>query len=428
MQEAPGGPRRRVLAYCLYDFGNSAFTTIIVTGVYSVYFRAHVAGGGRSADLLWGLSISAAMILAAILTPVLGARADRMGTRHRYLIGFTLLSIGATAALARVGPGEVAAGVLLFILADVGYAGGESFYNAFLPDVADPARLGFISGLAWGVGYFGGLLSLGLAGWILVGGSAPGGPPPAAYAALFAVVAAQYLLFTSPALFLLRDRRGPAPSGETALRRLRRTASEVRRFRQVVRFLAAYFLYDNGISVVIAFTSIYLVTTLGFSMRDNLLLLAVLQISSAAGAFVSGLWADRHGARRTVLASLLLWVGVLTAMAAVRSRASFVALALVGGLGIGSTQACSRTLLAHIVPESKRAEFFGFFAFCTKASGILGPPLFGALSRWSGNQRLALLSVLFFFAAGLILLALVDEAEGRRVAGEYIESALPGRP
>lgn len=420
--------RARLAAYCLYDFGNSAFTTIIVTVVYSVYFRAHVAGGGPAADLWWGLAVSSAMALVALGAPVLGARADRFGTRHRYLVGATLVSVAATAGLGCVGGGAVVAGVALFVLAQAGYAVGEAFYNAFLPDVARPERIGTVSGLAWGIGYLGGLLSLAVAARVLPATAGPGPGTEPAYQRLFLLVAAQYLIFTAPALALLRDRRGASPAGEGTLRRLGRTAREVGRFRHVALFLAAYFIYDNGLSVVIAFTSIYMVTTLGFSMADNLRLFVLLQITAALGAWAAGWWADRRGARNAVLASLVLWVGVLGAMAAATSREAFTVLALAGGLGIGSTQACSRALLAHIVPPAKRAEFFGFFAFCTKASGSVGPALFGALSAWTGNQRLALVCVLSFFIAGLILLALVDERAARRAAAEYVEPALPSEP
>ncbi len=420
-----GGRRGLLLSYCLYDMGSSAFTTIIVTVVYSVYFRTHVAGGHAWADLYWGLAASSAMLIVALAAPVLGARADRYGSRHRYLIGFTLLSVAATAALASVGQGDVLMGLVLFVAGHVGFAASEAFYNAFLPDVAEPHRLGFVSGLSWGVGYLGGLLSLGLAFVFVGGSSAAHSPARTGHALLFLAVAAQYLLFAVPALLLLRDRRGPATSTDTPLQRLARTARELKRFRQVLRFLIAYFLYDNGLSVVIFFTAIYMNTTIGFSMTEILALFVFLQITAAAGALVSGQAADRFSPRVVVLITLVLWIGVLVAMANVTSRAAFGALALVGGLGIGSTQACSRTLLAQLVPQTKRAEFFGFFAFCTKASGIVGPALFGILSGWMQSQRLALLSTLFFFVSGLILLALVDEREGRRTAAEYSETYHP---
>ncbi len=414
-------PRSRLLAYCLYDVGNSAFTTIIVTVVYSVYFRTRVAASHPAPDLLWGLSVALAMGLVAIVAPVLGARADQYGSRHTYLIGFTLLSVAATAALAWVGPGNLFLGILLFVIGHVGYAGGEAFYNTFLPDVAEPHRIGFVSGLAWGVGYFGGLLSLLVAVSLLGGGPTADGSV-LAYRLVFVAVAVQYLLFTSPALLLLRDRRGRALSRAGTLERLLRTLREARQFRQVFRFLVAYFVYDNGLSVVIAFTSIYMSTTLGFSMREIITVFIFSQFTAAVGALASGAWADRVGTRTAILVTLILWIGILVGMAVTESRSIFVVIALLGGLGLGSTQACSRALLAHLVPETKRAEFFGLFAFCTKASGILGPPLFGFVSDWTGSSRLALLSVLFFFITGLILLLFVNEDEGRRIASQYHEA------
>ena len=157
-------------------------------------------------------------------------------------------------------------------------------------------------------------------------------------------------------------------------------------------------------------------------MREIITVFVFLQLTSAAGALASGVWADRVGTRRAIIVTLILWIGVLVGMAVTESRSIFIVMALVGGLGIGSTQACSRALLAHLVPETKRAELFGLFAFCTKASGILGPPLFGFVSAWTGSSRLALLSVLFFFITGLILLLFVNEDEGRRIASQYREA------
>jgi UMF1 family MFS transporter len=415
--------RAPLAAFCLYDFGNSAFTTIVVTVVYSVYFRNQVAGGGRNADLLWGVAAATAMALVAAGAPLLGAVSDRLGNRHVFLIASTLLAVASTAALTSVGRGDVASGFLLFVAGQVGYAVGEAFYNAFLPDVAPPGRVGLVSGAAWGIGYLGGLLSLGVAAHLLRPEAAGTPPSPAAHRGVWLAVAAQYLLFCAPALLLLRDRRGRSLSQHSPLRRLWDTAREARRFRHVLTFLAAYFLYDNGLNVVIYFTAIYMVSTLHFTMAETLKIFALLQLTSFAGAVAAGAWADRRGARNAIVACLLLWVAVIGSMAAVHSRAAFTVLALVGGLGIGSTQACSRALLAHLVPAAKRAEMFGLFGFCTKASGSLGPALFGALSSASGDQRLALLSVLFFFGTGLILLARVDEAAGRAAAAAWSETA-----
>jgi UMF1 family MFS transporter len=420
--------RGPLAAFCLYDFGNSAFTTIIVTVVYSVYFRNEVARGGRAADFLWGLAAAVAMTLVAAAAPLLGALSDRLGNRHVFLIASTLLAVGATASLTTVGRGDVAAGFLLFVAGQVGYAVGESFYNAFLPDVAPPGRIGLVSGAAWGIGYLGGLLSLGVAISILGAAAGEVAPSPAAYRGVWLAVAAQYLLFCAPALLVLRDRRGPSASAHSPLRRLWDTAREARRFRHVLWFLAAYFVYDNGLNVVIYFTAIYMVSTLHFTMAETLKIFALLQITSFLGALAAGAWADRRGARNAVVACLLLWLAVIGSMAVVRSRGAFIALALAGGLGIGSTQACSRALLAHLVPSGKRAEMFGLFGFCTKASGSVGPALFGALSSAFGDQRLALASVLFFFGAGLILLARVDEEAGRRAAAAWSEPAAPPAP
>ena len=204
---APAG-RREVLAWCLYDFANSAFPTLITTVAYSVYFKHAVAGGGGRGDFLWGLALSLAMILALLVTPPLSAVADRRGARKRMLLAYTGVCIGATALLAWVGPGMVAAGMILFIIATIGFEGAQVFYNAFLPDISTPATIGRVSGWGWGLGYFGGLLCLFLVRPLLTGGFAPENLP--LFRASFAAVAAFYALFTLPLLFWLRE-RPPSP-------------------------------------------------------------------------------------------------------------------------------------------------------------------------------------------------------------------------
>lgn len=428
MGAAPPGPagRREVLAWCLYDFANSAFPTLITTVAYSVYFKHVVAGGGGRGDFLWGLSLSLAMILALLVTPPLSAVADRRGARKRMLLAYTGACVGATALLAGVGPGMVGAGMILFVLATIGFEGGQVFYNAFLPDVSTPATVGKVSGWGWGLGYFGGLLCLFLVRPLLSGGLEPANLP--LFRASFAAVAAFYALFTLPLILWLRESRpaGGAPSPGSAspadaFRELWHTFLSLRAREGALRFLLAFLLYNDGIVTVISFSSIYAVTTLGFSMEEALTLFIAVQLSAGAGALAFGYLTDAWGARRTVLLTLANWCLVVIAAYLAAAKPAFFLISLLAGVSLGSSQAASRSLLAHYIPPGGTAQTYAFYGACGKMSSILGPLVFGGVSAATGDQRLAILSVLFFFVAGGAVLWTVPEPGKRKkepVAGQ----------
>lgn len=413
MGAAPLGPagRREVLAWCLYDFANSAFPTLITTVAYSVYFKHVVAGGGGRGDFLWGLSLSLAMILALLITPPLSAVADRRGARKRMLLAYTGACVGATALLAGVGPGMVGAGMALFVLATIGFEGGQVFYNAFLPDVSTPATVGKVSGWGWGLGYFGGLLCLFLVKPLLSGGLEPANLP--LFRASFAAVAAFYALFTLPLILWLRESTASGdPAGASpavAFRELWATLLALRAREGALRFLLAFLLYNDGIVTVISFSSIYAVTTLGFSMEETLALFIAVQLSAGAGALAFGYLTDAWGARKTVLLTLANWCLVVIAAYLAAAKPAFFLISLLAGVSLGSSQAASRSLLASYVPPGGTAQTYAFYGACGKMSSILGPLVFGGVSAATGDQRLAILSVLFFFVAGGAVLWTVPE-------------------
>ncbi|MEK6709505.1 MAG: MFS transporter [Nitrospinota bacterium] len=439
---APAG-RREVLAWCLYDFANSAFPTLITTVAYSVYFKHAVAGGGGRGDFLWGLSLSLAMILALLVTPPLSAVADRRGARKRMLLAYTGVCIGATALLAGVGPGMVAAGMILFIIATIGFEGAQVFYNAFLPDISTPATIGRVSGWGWGLGYFGGLLCLFLVRPLLTGGFAPENLP--LFRASFAAVAAFYALFTLPLLFWLRERPpsprrrdaggpekkagGPSPpAGDSpagAFRALWATLLALRGRAGALRFLLAFLLYNDGIVTVISFSSIYAVTTLGFSMGEALTLFIAVQLSAGAGALALGYLTDAWGARRTILLTLVNWCLVVVLAYFTASKTAFFLISLLAGASLGSSQAASRSLLAQYIPPGSTAQAYAFYGACGKMSSILGPLVFGGVSALTGDQRAAILSVLVFFVAGGAILWTTPEPAGQ--GGEEAVAGQQGR-
>jgi UMF1 family MFS transporter len=418
--------RVQIAAWCLYDFADSSFTTLIVTVSYGLYFRSVVAGHlGPAADFYWGLSIAISMAAVALATPVLGAIADLSGLRRRFLRAFALVSVAATASLLFVREGDLAAGMALFIVANVGYEGAHVFYNGFLPDLASDDRMGRISGYGWSFGYIGGLAALLLAHPLTRGGFAAGAVDR--YRLVFPLVAGFFLLFALPALVLLRERPGAAPadphSVRAGFRRLRATIGRLRELSDLARFLVAFVIYNDGVATVIAFSAIYAMQVIGFTVAEVTLLFIVTQLTAFAGAMAAGFAVDRIGARATIALSLMLWIAVVLGAWRATTVPVFFAVAVGASIGMGATQTASRSLMGLLIPSGHNAEFFGFYAFTGKVSAIAGPLLYGGVTALAGSERPAVLSLALFFIAGLLLLAGVDVERGRRAAGR-----VPGPP
>ncbi len=413
--------RRERLAWCLYDFADSAFTTVIVTTFYVLYFKTVVVGDAARGDWYWALANSLSAVLVAVLAPVLGAVADHVGNKRLFLRIFGALIVVFTAALACVGPGEVATGMVLFMLANIGFAGGVIFIDAFLPELAPSRATGRLSGARWALGYVGGMLCLGLILPLARGGFDDGNLTAAR--TVFPIVALWYAVFSLPTFLLLRERAQarPVPPGKSlwtlGFHQLARTFREVRRFRQLFRFLVAFWLYNDAIVTIIIFAAAFAADTLHFTVAENLMLILCVNLPAAAGSLLFGSVLDRIGPRRTVALTLLLWLAVIAATLATTSKSGFYVVACLAGVGLGSCQSSSRSLLASFTPVSRSAEFFGFLGMAGKVSSILGPLVFGWVSLVTGSQRLAVLTVGLFFLAGLAVLLTVDEEEGMRAAG-----------
>ncbi len=418
-----------VFSWCFYDFANSAYPTLIVTVAYSVYFKRIVAGGGGGSDFLWGVSLSVAMIITSLISPPLSAVADWAGSRKRLLLTFASVSVVATALLATVKAGMVATGMLLFIVATVGFEGSLIFYNAVLPEISTPPTIGRVSGWGWGLGYFGGLLCLFLVKPLLAGGFSPENLP--LFRASFAAVAVFYAVFTLPVVLWLRESRPTAretgdallptekttsliQSGREAFRSLVDTFHELRRRAGALRFLLAFFLYNDGIVTVISFSSIYAVSTLGFSMAETLQLFIAVQVSAGVGAFALGYLADAWGERKTSRLTLCNWCLVVIVAYLTHAKSAFFLVSILAGLSLGSCQAASRSLMSRYIPPGGTTQTYAFYGLCGKMSSILGPLVFGGVSAATGSQRTAILSVLIFFLIGGALLWSTPEPEGAR--------------
>ncbi|MDE0331988.1 MAG: MFS transporter [Nitrospinae bacterium] len=400
---------REVFSWCMYDFANSAFPTLIVTVAYSVYFKTVVAGGGGSGDFLWGVSLALAMILSVTITPPLSAVADRRSVRKRFLILFAYICVLTTALLGNVTAGMIFAGMALFIIATAAFESSLIFYNSFLPDVSTPKTIGKVSGWGWGLGYLGGLFCLFLVKPLLEGGFSPENLP--LFRMSFVAVAGFYGLFTIPLIFWLRESKTSSTkaSEKSAFAELWITLRDTKQTPGALKFLVAFFLYNDGIVTVISFSSIYAVSTLNFSMGEVLSLFIMVQVSAGIGAFTLGYLTDAWGPRKTILLTLVNWCVVVIVAYFTVTKYVFLGVSLLAGLSLGSSQSASRALMARYIPERRAAQSFSFYGICGKMSSVLGPLVFGGVSALTGDQRTAILSVLAFFLVGGALLWLTPE-------------------
>lgn len=420
----PPVARREIVAWAMFDFANSSYTTVIVTVAFSVFFTKLVAAGPR-ADELWGLGITVANLIVVLLSPIVGAIADESGAKKRFLFASYLLCVGGTAALWFVHPGEIALALALFVVSNVAFSFGENLAAAFLPELATPDNVGRISGFGWGLGYFGGLASLLLIRPLIAPGFTAANLPNLRLAWLLTAVF--FLLAATPTFLILRERavRRHEPLVAYARRgfaRLAETARAVRHFRELAWFLAVFFVYSAGLMSVIAFVGVYAERTVGFTPDELIVLFLVVQVSSAAGAIGFGFVQDKIGAKRAIVCTLLVWIAVCAAVWGSSSKGLFWAIALFAGLGIGSLQSASRGLVGLFSPVEKSAEFFAFWGLAGKGAYAFGPAVFGLISSNSGSQRVAILSTAAFFAVGLAGMLFVDERRGLAAAASWSAS------
>ncbi|HVR75365.1 MAG TPA: MFS transporter [Planctomycetota bacterium] len=414
-----------IFAWCMFDFANSSFTTMIVTFAYPLYFvKTVTAAKGYTpgeADGLWGLGSGVSQALVLLSAPVVGAIADFSGGKKRFLLVTYLGCVAGTAALAFVGPGDVALGLGIFIAANVCFSSGENIIAAFLPEIAAPEKMGRVSGLGWALGYFGGIGSLFVSLPFLKDGV--GAENAASVQVSFVIVAIYFLVAGLPTFLFLRERAvpRPRPAGQGYARlgfgRVLKTLKEVRRYRQLFRFLFVFLAYTCGVNAVVYFSNIYAEREIGMGLPELIVLFAILNLSGALGAYAFGTLQDRVSSKMAIILSLVLWLAACVQAYFSTSRIPFYVAGLLAGLALGSSQSAGRALVGTFAPASRSGEFFGFWGLFWKLSAVIGLPLFGTISEHY-DIRTAILSTMAFFVIGIFGMLFIDEEEGRRTARE----------
>ena len=418
----------------MFDFANSSYTTVVITVLYSKFFVGYIVPAGSTVRTsYWSLAIIGSTLLALVLSPLAGAICDYSGRKKRYLFGTALACSLGTAALALVQPGAVWTAIALVALSNAAFMLSETFCASFLPDLSTPENMGKISGLGWGVGYFGGLASILVALSFVVTADPAAEPERYVRQNQLAMVAIGvfFLVAATPTFLLVRNRTPPAPGYERAgigrlfaagLREFRQTAATARRHRVLFQFLGAFMVYMAGIDAIVKFVSIYATDEVHYTDAELRGLFLGLQLSAAAGAFLFGWLESRIGPKRTVLATLLWWiVGVLgiyflsqlSRLVGADPKRVFQLLGLVAGAAIGATQASSRTVVGLLSPPGKVAQLFGFWGTFARLGTILGMS-FGFVADGFHSPRTAVLLVLGFFGLGFLLLSRIDIDRGIR--------------
>ncbi|MEI2679918.1 MAG: MFS transporter [Burkholderiaceae bacterium] len=430
-----GVRKREVFGWAMYDFANSGYTTVVLTAVFNAYFVSVVAQGAAWGTLAWTIAIAASSLIVMLTLPAIGAYADLRAAKKRLLAGCTVVCVLGTAALAGAGPGDLGLAILAVVVSNIAYSYGESLTAAFLPELARPEAMGRVSGWGWSFGYLGGMLALGLGLAYVLSAQARGEPATSFVPVTMLITAATYALASVATFMLLRERAVPqfiagrdeagrALSSRTfggwgaSFARLADTWRHARQYRDFSWLLACGACYQAGISVVVALAAVYAEQALGFKQADTMVLIFVVNIAAAGGAFAFGYWQDRIGHKRALSVTLLGWILMTVLAVLARGPALFWVAAMIAGLCMGSSQSAGRAMAGLFTPGDRRAEFFGLWTFATRASAVLGLLTYG-LVTWltEGNQRLAMGVTAGFFVGGLLLLAKVDMARGQRAAG-----------
>lgn len=448
MAEPMVNDRREIFSWAMYDWANSAFSTTVSTVFLGPYLAALAAEAARAypdgharllgipiaPDSFFPYAVSISVFLQVLFLPILGAIADYSHMRKRMLRLFATVGATTTILLFFITIGLWWLGGLLFVVANLAFGAAIVFYNAYLPDIASEDQRDRVSSFGWAMGYLGGglLLALNLAFYMFRDTLEM--PGDLAVRINLASAGVWWLGFSSITWAGLRSRRPPRalPPGETyfsvGFKQLKQTFRELRQFPETLKFLLAYFLYNDGIQTVIAVSATFAAAPIirgGVGLDTQTLTMAILMIQFVAffGALLWGQLAAWMGAKRAIMVSLVIWSGVVIyGYGGLRGDTRILEFFLLGALialVLGGSQAISRSLFAQMIPDGKEAEFYSFYEVSERGTSWTGPMIFGLVNQWLGNLRYGILALIFYFIVGMILLSLVDVRKAMENVRKY---------
>lgn len=420
----PRATRRERWAWYIYDFGNSAYAAVVLLAVYSAYFQGTVVGGAEGSRL-WGRSIAIAMIVVAIIAPFLGVIADYSAFKKRFLLFFTSMSILFTSLLFFVEKGDVFTGMLFFILAEIGYRSAQVFYDGLLPEIASPEEMGSVSGKGWAIGSAGGVLCLLiiLPLIVLVGG-------PFVVRLSLVITAAFWAISAIPIFIWLPERAKPQrlQPGENyaslAIRQLKRTISTASRFKEFIKFMVAFLIFNDAVIMALDFAAIMGAVLFGMQQQMLIVFVVIVNITNVLGAYLFGILVDKIGSKQSLMISIVMMLVLVISIYFAQSQTAFIIIGAFAGIAMAGIQSVARTMVGLFSPQGRSAEFYSFFAVVGRTSSFIGPAVYGWLAAeaaiWYMNagrdvvtaeqlgQRIAILSIAAFLVVGMFLLRFVN--------------------
>lgn len=438
MTAQPISTRRERVAWYLYDFGNSAYASVVLLAVFSAYFQKQVVGGAEGTRL-WGIAILIAMLVVAVTAPILGTIADFSGSKKKFLFAYTALACIFTAGLFFATQGQIALAMLFFILAEIGYRSAQVFYDALLPEIAAPEEMGRVAGLGWAIGSAGGIVILLLVlPMILLSSNSPNAD---FFIRLSLIVTALfYIGFSLPVFFWLKERAQPQklPPGKNylnvAFERLGRTFRTAGGFGEFLKFMLAYLVFNDGVIMALDFAAIIGAVLYGMKQTELIIFVIIVQATNVAGAYLFGQLVDRIGGKNSLILALVMMIAIVFGLYLNQSATMFYVIGALAGFAMAGIQSVSRTMVAFFAPRGASGEFYGFFAMAGRTSSFIGPGVYGFLAAEAAlyfqaqgqdtilaeqsGQRIAILSIAAFLFIGLILLLWVNEGKARATAAK----------
>lgn len=406
-----GVSKREVWSWAAFDFANSGYTTVVLTAVFNAYFVSVICADASWATLLWTSIIAVSNILAIVLMPLIGAATDLKGNKKFWTVLMSALCIAATVGLAFTGPGTIVWALLMVVISNFAYNVGETLNSAFLPEIADERSMGKVSGWGWSFGYCGGLLTLGLslALVLVMQSNGAGAEDYVPYTML--ITAAIFLFAALPLALWLKERAVPRsnaafwPLVKQSQASLVKTFKSLPEHKNFAWLVASGLSFQGGIAVVVTLAAVYADQAMGFTPDETILLVLLVNITAAIGAFAFGYVEDRIGHKNALIVTLFIWMAMVGVAYFAQTKPIFWIAANLAGIAMGSSQSAGRALVGVLAPEKDRAAFYSFWNMALWVANIIGPMTYGYITWITNNdQRLALLCTGLFFVLGLILL------------------------
>ncbi len=425
--------RKEIASWAMFDFANSSYVTVVSTAVFNAYFVGTVAKslGTGTATLYLTSLIAISNLLVVVSAPIIGAMADYTARKKFLLLITSIALVLSVVLLGFVGPGDIWFGLVVLGLANLMFGTGEDLIAAFLPEIADQNNMGRISALGWAVGYMGGLGVLAICLSYIKWAESLGQVSSQFVPVTMWIVALVFALGATPTFLFLKERAKPHPTPRQesyfsiGFGRLKETVKRRAEFRDLFVFLLSLLAFTSGSTTVAVMAAVYAEQVMGFETSDTILMIMVVNVAGAIGAFSFGAIQDKIGSKKAVALSLIIWIVSVSLVIASSESSFFWAGAVLMGLSMGGSASCGRALIGQFAPTERAAEFFGLWGLSVKAAAILGPMSYGLFTYLSnGNFRIALVSTISYFVIGLFVLFFVDEERGKQAAREYKKDGL----